>query len=333
MSQTSVLSNLSKVPPFPPIAARLLSLLSDESANITQVADLVGSDATLTARLLQSVNSLEFGLVAPVTNVLQALALLGLERTRQVTIAVATAVYVGGALKTEELRLCWEHSIATAILADQIAQACGAFKANAYTAGIIHDIGRLGLLRAYPKDYERIIRDAATRCIDLLDFEREQFGMHHAEAGQMLAEQWKLPAECQTIAGRHHDRCDGYELDLLRIVHIACRAADSLGYCITRPLVPLDFETILAELPAHARERLRMSPDEMRERIHQRVQAYQGHVEQCRAEFNSDAAESVVAEARDQQTAPKSSSQPRGLYVLIAVLLAIATAIVSWFRQ
>src|SRR5450755_2460657 len=120
MSQTNVLSNLSNVPPFPPIAARLLSLLSDESASINQVAELVGADATLSARLLQSVNSLEFGLVNPVTNVPQALALLGLERTRQVTIAVATAVYAGGALRTEELRLCWEHSIATAILADQI---------------------------------------------------------------------------------------------------------------------------------------------------------------------------------------------------------------------
>src|SRR5204863_396988 len=125
----------------------------------------------------------------------------------------------------KELRLCWEHTLATAILADQIAHACEAFTAVAYTAGIIHDIGRLGLLVAYPKDYERIIRDAAEGCLDLLDFETEQFGIHHAEAGRLLAERWKLPEEFLMIAGRHHDPCEGQELDLLRIIHVACRLA------------------------------------------------------------------------------------------------------------
>jgi len=332
MSQASVLSNLSKVPPFPPVAAKLLNVLSDESADISEVAELVSSDATLSARLLQSVNSVEVGLTNSVTSVPQALALLGLERTRQVTIAVATAVYAGGALRTEELRLCWEHSIATAILADQIAEACGVFKASAYTAGIIHDIGRLGLLLAYPKDYERVIRDAATQCVDLLDFEREQFGMHHAEAGQKLAEQWKLPIECQTIAGRHHDHCDGDELDLLRIVHVACRAADSLGYCITRPLVPLDFEAILAELPGVARKRVRLSADDMRAKIQGRLQAYQGRIEERRDAVGSVAVETTDFKTLDQHDELKTPAGSRGLYIAAAVTVAIG-ALLMLFRR
>src|SRR4051812_23113616 len=105
MSQNSGLSHFSKNPPLSPVAAKLLSMLSDESIDMSEVAELVGSDATLSARLLQSVNSVEFGLTNSVTSVPQALALLGLERTRQVTIAVATAVYAGGSLRTEELRL------------------------------------------------------------------------------------------------------------------------------------------------------------------------------------------------------------------------------------
>jgi HD-like signal output (HDOD) protein len=117
--------------------------------------------------------------------------------------------------------------VAPAILADQIAKACGAFVDVAYTAGIIHDIGRLGLLVAYPREYETIIRDAAERYLDLLDFECEQCGVHHAEAGRILAERWDLPAELRVIAGRHHDPCEGGDLDLLRIVHVACRLADA----------------------------------------------------------------------------------------------------------
>ena len=52
------------------------------------------------------------------------------------------------------------------------------------------------------------------------------------------------------IAGRHHDPCEGTTLNLLSIVHVACRLADALGYDVVKPLAPLDFDTVLAELPA-----------------------------------------------------------------------------------
>jgi putative nucleotidyltransferase with HDIG domain len=177
-------------------------------------------------------------------------ALLGLDLTRQVVLSHATAAYAKGALRTEELRRCWQHTVATAVLADQIANACGEFASVAFTAGIVHDIGRLGLLVAYPVEYERVIRDAAVRCLDLLDFERDEFGMDHAEAGRVLAERWGLPPGLAQIAGRHHDPCEGTTLNLLSIVHVACRLADALGYDVVKPLAPLDFDTVLAELPA-----------------------------------------------------------------------------------
>lgn len=273
LSESTVLTGLSKVPPFPPIAARLLALLANESVSIHELEELVGSDAMLSARLLRCVNSIEFGLAHPVADVGHALALLGVDQTRQITVTLATAAYAKGALRTAALRRCWEHTIATAILSDQIAQACRKFTDIAYTAGIIHDIGRLGLLVAYPRQYERIIREAAGRCLDLLDFEAEQFGVHHANAGRILAERWRLPEELRVVAGRHHDPSEGEEVDLLRIVHVACRLADVLGFDVSRPLVPKAFDEVLAELPDRVRERFQASPDELRARIEQRIRA------------------------------------------------------------
>src|SRR5882724_4235607 len=209
LSESTVLTGLSKVPPFPPIAARLLVLLANESVDIGEVADLVGSDPTLSARLLQCVNSVEFGLAHPIKDVQRALTFLGLDQTRQITVTLATGAYSKGALGTAALRRCWQHTVATAILADQLARACQSYTDVAYTAGIIHDIGRLGLLVAYPREYESIIRDAADQSCDLLDFESEQFGVHHAEAGRILSERWGLPKEFRIIAGPHHDRLDG----------------------------------------------------------------------------------------------------------------------------
>src|ERR1051326_282619 len=86
---TIIENGLSRVPPFPPIAVRLLAMLADSSVEVNDVAKLISSDATFTARLLQCVNSYEFGLLTPVANVQQAVALVGLIRTRDVVLACA----------------------------------------------------------------------------------------------------------------------------------------------------------------------------------------------------------------------------------------------------
>jgi len=108
----------------------------------------------------------------------------------------------------------------------------------------------------------------------VLDFEAEEFGEHHAEAGRLLAELWGLPSETALIAGRHHDPCEGMELDLLRIVHVACRLADVLGYDVVKPLAPSTAGDIIARLPARARARLIRDPQELCARIDQQIREF-----------------------------------------------------------
>ena len=339
-------AGLKKVPPFPPVAARLLTLLSQPDAKVKEVGELIASDATFTARLLQCVNSYEFGLAYPVSDVKQAVALVGLDRTRQITISHATAAYSKGALRTAELRRCWQHTVATAVLAEEIAHACDAFTNVAFTAGIMHDIGRLALLVAYPQEYERVIRGAAEQSLDILDFERQEFGVDHAEAGRVLAERWGLPLELGVVAGRHHDPSEGSELDLLRIVHVACRLAEILGYDIVHALIPQDVDTVLAELPAGARARLKKSPAELCTKIEQRI-----------LEFDSDNADKppqgallVIADAtpEDLETEPElgveatyetevispgPNRMARYAIGVVAVALAILSVILLWRMQ
>jgi HD-like signal output (HDOD) protein len=275
-SAATIYDSLKKVPPFPPVAAKLLNLLSDPAVDTGEVADLIASDATFTARLLQRVNSAEFALAAGVTDIRHAIALLGLDTTRKVILAHAAGAYAGGGLKTDAMRCCWRHTVATAVLADEIAAVCGDFTGVAFTAGIIHDIGRLGLLVAYPEEYERAIRDAAERSLDVLDFEEEVFGANHAQAGRILAEQWGLPSDMLLVAGRHHDPCEGAELSLLRIVHVACRLADVLGYEVVKPLVRCGVADVLAELPASGRGRLTSDPEAFSRRIERRIREFDG---------------------------------------------------------
>ena len=335
---------LEKVPPFPPVAARLLGALARPDVEIREVAKLIASDATFTAHLLRRVNSYEFGLSSPISNAQQAVAMAGLDLTRQITATHAAAVYTGSAVRTEELRRCWQHSIATAVLSEQIAEACEAFTNVAFTAGIMHDLGRLGLMVAYPDRYGRIIRDAAAQCLDLLDFEREEFGLHHAEAGRFLSERWGLPEELQIVAGRHHDAGEGLELDLLRIVHVACRLADALGYDVTRPLAPLSVPKILRELPLGARNRFRKTPAQLQALIEQQIFELDAAEPGTVPPASQEVLESEDIDAPEEQEptpdipeAPLSSQPNReerpSLAPAIAWTLAILTALamlVAW---
>ncbi|HTW66550.1 MAG TPA: HDOD domain-containing protein [Bryobacteraceae bacterium] len=307
-SAATISASLKKVPPFPPVAAKLLEMLASPAVESNDVADLIASDATFTARLLQRANSAEFGFITDVTSARRAVALLGLDLTRQITLAHATAAYVGGAPKTEALRRSWQHTVATAVLAEEIAFACEMFTSVAFTAGIMHDIGRLGLLVAYPDEYERLIRDSAAGCLDLLDFEQETFGVHHAEAGRMLAERWGLPPDMAVIAGRHHDACEGEELDVLRIVHVACRLADVLGYDVVKPLIPRSVAEVLAELPLLGRQRLTQAPEQLLKRIEERIREFTGETGEIQPE---EALTLLASAAASYQPAPVNAPAPR----------------------
>jgi HD-like signal output (HDOD) protein len=313
-SAATIFASLKKVPPFPPVAAKLLELLADPAVETNEVADLIASDSTFTARLLQRANSAQFGFLANITDARRAVALLGLDLTRQITVAHATAAYIGGAPKTEALRRSWQHTVATAVLAEEIALACEMFTSVAFTAGIMHDIGRLGLLVAYPGEYERVIRGSAERCLDLLDFEQETFGVHHAEAGRMLAETWGLPSDMAVIAGRHHDACEGIELDILRIVHVACRLADVLGYDVVKPLVPHTAQEVLAELPLRGRQRLTRSPEQLLIRIEERIREFTGETSEIEPEEALSMLAAAAAEhepiADVNSNAPLSTQEP-----------------------
>src|ERR1700689_1703434 len=93
---TTVSDGLKRVPPFPPVAAKLLNLLAKPEVETNEVAELISGDATFTARILQRINSVEFGLVTPVTNVRQAVALLGVDLTLKLASRYARAAGTNG---------------------------------------------------------------------------------------------------------------------------------------------------------------------------------------------------------------------------------------------
>ncbi len=276
---------LKKVPPFPPVAAKLLAALQKPNVDATEVADLIASDPAFTLRLLQNANSSANPVGSPITDVRQAVTFLGFDRTRQITVMSAASRYASLAPRNVDLQKCWEHSLATAILSDEIANSCGAACAKtAFTAAILHDIGRLGLMVVFPREYSKAIHHRTISNLDLLEFEREEFGIEHTEAGRLLAETWKLPEAFQEVAGRHHDPCEGVELTVLSVVQTACRLADALGFGVLPPMADLGrnaadrsatgINALLDTLPGGACACLSSNPVELRAHIEDHIRKF-----------------------------------------------------------
>jgi putative nucleotidyltransferase with HDIG domain len=251
---------LANIPAFPPTTLRALDMLSQDAPNVPRLVREISSDATLTAQLLKLANSPLFGFAARIGTVQHSVVALGLIRVRSLVVAVATTNYMRKALGTEGMSKCWRHTLASAMLCRELAHAAGMPGDHAYSYGLLHDIGRLGLLAAYPDVYDQVLRDAERDAASLLDAEKKRFGMDHCEAGRQLVEQWKLPPEFGVIAGRHHDPPGGGPFDFLALVHLACQMADALGYSVVTPLEPAPFDELRHMLPPAARHSFPADP-------------------------------------------------------------------------
>lgn len=265
---------LTKIPAFPPIVLRLLNLLSSNDVDIRDLVALVSSDPAFSAHLLRVANSPLFGFSAQIDSLQSALVILGLRRVRSLTMTIATANHMKAALKVAELSRCWRHMLACAVLAEEMSRTCPELEDRAYSAGLLHDVGRLGLLLAYPAEYAAMLRDADRNALDLLECERESLGLDHCEAGRILAAQWNLPQDLQVVASRHHDPQQDCELDLLTLVHFGCKLADCLGFWVVKPLQPLTVEQIHAALPPLLRNRIHIDEEHWREILERRVQCF-----------------------------------------------------------
>jgi putative nucleotidyltransferase with HDIG domain len=268
---------LLSIPAFPPIAIRLLQVIADENVALGEVIDLLRADPAFSAEMLRRANSALFGMASQVNTLQQALLVLGLRRVRALTMTVASGMYLNAALKIEELRRCWRHTLACALLTEELAHACGVHQDLAYTAGLMHDIGRLGLLVAHPSDYASFLRSATRMAasgdsFDLLDYEHQTFGVDHCAAGQVLAQEWNLPLELHVVIGRHHDRPMGGAVDLLTLAHLGCRLTDSLGFNVVEGQQCTSFAEIREGLPAAAQHRFQSDSAELRELIRLKIE-------------------------------------------------------------
>jgi HD-like signal output (HDOD) protein len=136
------------LPPFPQIAIRVLQSANNENVPMRQLSDLISSDPAFSSEVLTIANSVLYAPCFPVTSILQAIAVLGTNNLKGLCLTVGVRAYLGKSLTHPSLRAIWRHNLACGLVAEhQHLAASGLMdKDAAYTAGVMHDIGRLPLV-------------------------------------------------------------------------------------------------------------------------------------------------------------------------------------------
>jgi HD-like signal output (HDOD) protein len=218
---------LKNLPPFPPVAAKVINLLARESVSLQEIADTLKTDAALSAEVLRLANSALVSARYAVTTIPQALPLLGATRLTGLLLTLSFSKFLKRTGRRDSIRRSWHHNLACALAAKDFAQFFNRDPDEAYNAGLFHDIGRLALLVMQPTLYDQIIASGG----DLLALERTHFGLDHCTAGAWVIEHWSLPRTFVDVA-LHHHAPQPESSELTMVVHAACVVADRLGFSV-----------------------------------------------------------------------------------------------------
>lgn len=237
------------LPPFPAIAHRILALASQEDSGARELGGLIKLDPSFSAELLRFANSALFGVRREVASLTQAVAMLGMDRVKSMATFVALNNMVRVSVRAPALRKVWIHSVVTAIIAEEAARICHVDSEVAYTTGLLHNLGTLGLMSAYPDEYSRMLEVSNDYGFDLLLTEFDLFEIDHCEAGAYLAREWHFPEQLANAIASHHDVPVADQRSIDNLIRVSWRLTDALGYAAFSPARNWAFEELAACLP------------------------------------------------------------------------------------
>ena len=246
--------DITTLPTLPQTLVELFDACNRNDGNIQELGSIVARDVSVSTRVLQLVNSVFIGARSTFSDIIQAVIYLGVDTTRNLAISVAVHETFKSMDMDEAINLSdfWYHSFLTAVLAKSLAQAVGAVDlSEAYLTGLLHDVGKLLLLKSFPDQYREILREKQS--IDLEFREREHLGITHSEAAALLVGSWHLQPEIAGAIAGHHWRFSRIMEESLLARILLC--ADRLSHCawpdiqsvadIVCSLIAIDQETLL----------------------------------------------------------------------------------------
>ena len=261
-----------RLPPFPQIAIRLLQLANNDNIPIRQIGDLISSEPAFSSEVLTIANSVLYAPRFPITSVQQAVAVLGTNTLKGLCVTVGVRSYLGESLSRPALRAVWRHNLACALVAKQLIMTGSMEQDKAFTAGVMHDIGRLALAVMQPPEYAGLLGTHNGSACSILPSEREMFGLDHCEVGRRLIGDWKLPADFEAIVADHHSpRKTEHPWRLAELIKVSCRIADTVGFAAFPGCEITPYADLLEELPVQERGLLDADAEKLASEVRSKI--------------------------------------------------------------
>jgi HD-like signal output (HDOD) protein len=203
-----VISNIESLPSMPAVYREVVEQLSGDEASVLDVANAISKDVGMTAKLLQLVNSAFFGLSQRVTDMVQAVSILGLDTVKALVLSVHIfSQYHLSRASGLNIADVWRHSLRAGAFSRAIAAAEGAsasIAGDVFTAGLLHDVGKLILAANFETEYRSVAHISQSEKISLLEAEIRVFATTHCEVGGYFSSLWRLPDPIVKAIGFHH---------------------------------------------------------------------------------------------------------------------------------
>jgi putative nucleotidyltransferase with HDIG domain len=226
------LQQIRTLPPAPRVLVELLPLLRANDTDTGKIVELIAYDPALTTKVLCRCNSAALGLAAPVENVEDAITHLGFNEVYRLVAMLVSQSTLGAAQKGYGMAAgdLWRHSAVVAFASRLVAKSFFSDENTAFTAGLLHDIGKIllnwALVDAYPGVAEKI-RDLG---YSFSGAEKEVLGLDHAELGGRILAHWNFPENLVRAVWHHHDPLRAHPCEqLAAYVHLGDLMAHALG--------------------------------------------------------------------------------------------------------
>jgi putative nucleotidyltransferase with HDIG domain len=253
------LDGLASLPPAPMLISKLLALFREPDPDMDQVVELIRHEPSLTAQILRTCNQTAFAADHATVDIFDAVTRMGFYEVYCLVVSLfgAKTRAMPGADKGVNVMELWRHSVAAAVSVTVVTEDGGQTKAEAFTAGLLHDIGKLVLASAEGPIYANAIKQATARGEMLSSLEQSAFVIDHAELGGELMHRWNLPPEIVAAVRSHHEPAGAAP-------YAELTAAVQLGDMIAHQLFNEDLAgTDLLVPPLTALDTLQLTPDDL----------------------------------------------------------------------
>ena len=228
-----VLRRIQALPPLPTSAMRVIALTKNPATSAKELENVIAQDPALAAGMLRQANSAYYGYARRISSLQEAIVVLGFQATQGLAMASAVAPILKTQLVGYEIEQdgLWKHSMLTAMAARSLCRKLKLpFGDIAFTAGLLHDIGKLVISIYVQEVGAYLIEKVSAAKLSYVELEEKVIGYNHATVGGFLAKGWNLPGDLvESISFHHAPSLAKNHTDLASVIHVANGLASTLG--------------------------------------------------------------------------------------------------------